>query len=100
MVAAPLKSVQSRLEAVLRRQFQPERLTVSDFSAAHAGHAGSRPGGETHFRVEIVAAAFAGRGRLERHRLVMDAARELLRDEIHALSIEAAAPGETRGEQG
>lgn len=89
-----MSSVQSRLEIELRRRFQPEHLLVVDCSAAHAGHAGARPGGQTHFRVEIVAAAFAGRSRLERHRLVMDAAADLLRNEIHALTIGAAAPGE------
>jgi BolA protein len=73
---------------------------VSDFSAAHANHAGARPGGQTHFRVEIVAAAFAGLSRLERHRLVMDAVGGLLRDEIHALTIDATAPGESRRGQG
>lgn len=89
-----MDDVRDRLEAALRRRFRPERLEITDFSAAHAGHAGARPGGQTHFHVEIVAAAFAGLNRLARQRLVMDAAAALLRDEIHALTVRAGAPGE------
>lgn len=89
-----MDDVRTRLENALRRALAPERLVISDFSAAHAGHAGARPQGESHFSVEIVAAAFAGRSRLERQRLVLAAAADLLRDEIHALTIQATAPGE------
>lgn len=92
-----MDEVRDRLEATLRRVFQPERLEITDFSAAHAGHEGARPGGQTHFRVEIVAAAFAGQSRLARQRLVMDAATDLLRHEIHALTVRAVAPGEGGG---
>ena len=63
-------------------------------SARHHGHAGWREGGETHFRVLVVAACFSGRSRIERQRLVHAAAGELLRERIHALSITALAPGE------
>lgn len=92
-----MDDVRDRLEDILRRVFRPERLEVVDFSAAHAGHDGARPGGQTHFRVEIVAAAFAGQNRLARQRLVMEAAAELLRGEIHALTVRAVAPGESGG---
>ncbi len=92
-----MDDVRDRLEDILRRVFRPERLEVVDFSAAHAGHDGARPGGQTHFRVEIVAAAFAGQNRLARQRLVMEAAAELLHGEIHALTVRAVAPGESGG---
>jgi len=83
-----------RIRHVLAQGLAPEQLEVIDESARHAGHAGARPGETTHVRVRIVAAAFAGKSRIERHRLV----NELLASEIaaglHALAIEARAPGE------
>jgi BolA protein len=60
----------------------------------HAGHAGSRPEGETHFLVAIVSEGFVGRSRVDRQRLVHEAAAELLRTDIHALSVRALAPDE------
>jgi BolA protein len=87
-------SMRSLIETRLTAALQPERLLVLDESAAHAGHAGHRPGGESHFRVRVVAAAFAGRSRVERHRLVNEALREAFAGGVHALAIEAAAPGE------
>ena len=87
-----------RVAAELRRRLEaglaPERLEVEDQSAQHAGHGGARPAGETHFRVLVVSAAFAGRGRVERQRLVYAVAGDLLRTDIHALSVAALAPGE------
>ncbi len=87
-----------RVATELRRRLEdglaPERVEVEDQSAQHAGHAGARPGGETHFRVLVVSRAFAGRGRVERQRLVYAAAGDLLRTDIHALSVTALAPGE------
>ena len=79
-----------RLEAAL----EPERIGIEDQSARHAGHAGARPQGETHFRVVVVSGAFMGRSRVERQRLVYAAAGDLLRTDIHALSVVALAPGE------
>ncbi len=70
----------------------PETLEVIDESHQHAGHAGSRPGGETHFRIRVTAAAFAGKSRIERHRLINALLADELRDRIHALAIEASAP--------
>ncbi|MDQ0467946.1 BolA family protein [Labrys wisconsinensis] len=87
-------SMRSLIEARLTAALQPERLLVFDESAAHAGHAGYRPGGESHFRVRVVSAAFGGRSRVERHRLVNEALREAFAAGVHALAIEAAAPGE------
>ncbi|RME67760.1 MAG: BolA family transcriptional regulator, partial [Alphaproteobacteria bacterium] len=65
-----------------------------DDSAAHAGHAGHRPGGETHFRVEIVSPAFAGKSRVARQRLIYRILEAELAERVHALSIVARAPGE------
>lgn len=79
-----------RLQAALL----PERLVVTDDSASHRGHAGHDPRGESHFTVEVVSAAFAGRSRVGRHRLVNAALGDLLRDRVHALAVKAAAPGE------
>lgn len=87
-------TVTETLEARLRAAFAPERLVVEDDSARHAGHAGSRPEGETHFRVVVVAAGFAGKSRVERGRMVHEAVADLMASRIHALSITAKAPGE------
>jgi BolA protein len=87
-------SVKSVLEEKLRNAFSPERLVVADESHLHVGHAGARPGGETHFRVRIVADAFAGKSRVERHRMVNDALADELADRVHALAIQAASPDE------
>ena len=78
----------------LREAFLPESLDVTDESHLHEGHAGHRPGGETHFRVDIVSEAFVGKSRLERHRLVNAALAQELADRVHALAIAAKAPGE------
>jgi BolA protein len=72
----------------------PSRLDLRDESADHAGHAGTRLEGESHFRILIVAAAFAGKSRLERQRMVFAALGDLMRTDIHALSITALTPTE------
>jgi BolA family transcriptional regulator, general stress-responsive regulator len=87
-------SIATLLERSLTEAFSPERLIVTDESAAHAGHAGHRPGGESHFRVRIVSGSFAGLSRLERHRRVNEAARPAFAAGVHALAIEAVAPSE------
>jgi BolA protein len=78
----------------LTKAFAPESLRVEDESHHHAGHAGSRPGGETHYRVYIVADAFRGKSRLERHRMINAILSGELAGSVHALAIHAAAPGE------
>jgi BolA protein len=78
----------------LREAFSPESLDVSDESHLHEGHAGHRPGGETHFRVYIVSQAFRGKSRIERHRMINAALAWELEDGVHALAIHAQAPGE------
>jgi BolA protein len=78
----------------LTAAFHPERLEVVDDSARHAGHAGAREGGESHFNVVIVAEAFKGQGRVQRQRAVYAALSEELAGPVHALSLKAFAPGE------
>ena len=85
-----------RITEKLTEAFAPARLDVADESHQHEGHAGARPGGETHFRVTIVAEAFRGRSRLDCHRMVNTALAEELADGVHALAIHASAPGEER----
>jgi BolA protein len=81
----------------LREAFLPESLDVADESHLHEGHAGHRPGGETHFRVYIVSPAFKGKSRIERHRMINTALAAELADTVHALAIRAQAPGEKQG---
>lgn len=76
------------IAARLRDALQPTRLEVLDESAAHAGHAGAGGGSGTHFRVRIDSPAFAGRTRVQRHRLVYDALHDCLAQGLHALAIE------------
>jgi BolA protein len=85
------------LEPVLRARLavlSPESLEVTDDSAAHAGHAGAAPGGNTHWSVAIVSRAFAGKPTIARHRMVYAALGELMNNPIHALQIRALAPDE------
>src|ERR1700758_2361462 len=78
----------------LREAFLPESLDVVDESHLHEGHAGHRPGGETHFRVYIVSPAFEGKSRIERHRMINALLEAELSGGVHALAIHAQAPGE------
>lgn len=78
----------------LSEAFSPESIAVTDESHLHEGHAGHRPGGETHFRVDIVASAFKGKSRLERHRMINAVLAAELAGRIHALAIKARAPDE------
>ena len=80
-----------RIRATLESAFAPARVIVRDDSARHAAHAGARTGAG-HFIVRIESQAFAGRARLERHRLVYKALAEMMPGEIHALNIEAISP--------
>jgi BolA family transcriptional regulator, general stress-responsive regulator len=81
----------------LREAFSPESLDVADESHLHEGHAGHRPGGETHFRVYIVSPAFEGKSRIERHRMVNTTLAAELQGSVHALAIKAHSPGEPTG---
>jgi len=78
----------------LTKAFAPQSLDVVDESHRHEGHAGHRPGGETHFRVDIVSEAFRGKSRIDRHRMVNETLSGELAAGVHALAIHARAPGE------
>lgn len=83
-------AIRARLTAALT----PTRLELLDESARHAGHAGARPEGESHFRLTIVAQAFEGRSRIDRQRMVFAALGDLMERDIHALAITALSPAE------
>jgi len=89
----PATAVQAAdIEATLREALQPTLLEIRDDSHLHAGHAGAREG--RHFHVRVVSGRFSQLSRLQRHRLVYDALHLLIPRGIHALAIEARAPGE------
>jgi BolA protein len=86
--------VAAAIRTKLTAAYAPLALDVADESAKHRGHAGARPEGETHFRVRIVSARFAGLSRVERQRMVYLTLGEELAGPVHALSLTALAPGE------
>jgi len=88
-VNARVEAIRARLAAAL----VPEELRVEDESHRHVGHAGARDG-RGHFRVHVVSAAFRGQPSLARHRAVYAALGDLMQTDIHALAIDARAPGE------
>jgi BolA protein len=94
----PLPTEDMQTKDVITRKlteaFAPESLDVVDESDQHRGHAGHRPEGETHYRVYIVAAAFQGKSRIDRHRMINSALAAELSGGVHALAIHAKAPGE------
>jgi BolA protein len=86
--------VKTTIAEKLTAAFAPQSLDVEDESHRHEGHAGHRPGGQTHFRVTIVAEAFRGKSRIERHRMINQTLAGELAGGVHALAIHASAPGE------
>jgi BolA protein len=88
--------VATAIETRLRQRFAPVRLSIEDESARHRGHAGHREGGESHFRVEIVSAAFEGQTRVVRQRLVYQALAAELAAGLHALALTTLTPAEDR----
>jgi len=86
--------VAQEIERLLEAALAPTRLAVINDSARHHGHAGDDGSGESHFTVEIESAAFAGKSRLERQRMVNRALGDLPGQRVHALAIKARAPGE------
>lgn len=86
--------MQERIVARLTAALDPLALDVIDESDRHAGHAGAREGGGTHYRVRVVSARFEGRSRVERHRLVHDLLKAEFADGLHALALAAKAPDE------
>jgi len=83
-------AIRTKLEAAL----QPTELEITDESHLHAGHAGARPEGESHFRVRVVSDAFEGLNRVARQRLIYKALADEMKTDIHALALDAKAPGE------
>lgn len=86
--------VAERIDAKLRAGLAPERLDIKDRSHLHAGHAGARADGESHFRLLIVSSKFDGVSRVARQRLVNDLLREELSERIHALAMKTLTPAE------
>lgn len=84
----------NRIRTKLTESLAPTRLDVEDDSNRHHGHAGAHPSGETHFNVTIESAAFAGKTRVARQRLVYAILADELRERVHALSLKLTAPGE------
>jgi len=89
-------SVADTIRQKLTLRLAPSRLDIVDESHRHAGHAGARAEGETHFALTIVTAAFAGHNRVARQRLVYQALAEELATRIHALSLTTLTPDEAR----
>jgi BolA protein len=86
------EAIRTKLTAALA----PAKLTIIDESDRHAGHAGSRPEGETHFQVVVVASAFEGNSRLERQRMVYGVLAAELADRVHALTLKTLTPEEDK----
>lgn len=95
-VKSLVMNVKDSITKKLNEAFTPESLDVADESHLHEGHAGHRPGGGTHFRVNIVSRAFEGKSRVDRHRMINTLLAEELAGSVHALAIRALAPGEQR----
>ena len=87
-------NIRDTITEKLTEAFKPQSLRVEDESHKHEGHAGHRPGGQTHFRVYIVSEAFRGKSRIDRHRMINAALSRELDDGVHALALHASAPGE------
>jgi BolA family transcriptional regulator, general stress-responsive regulator len=87
-------SVADTIRRKLTERFAPTRVEIEDQSHLHSGHEGARPGGETHFAVTIVSAAFTGQSRVARQRLVYETLAQELAAGVHALSLTTLAPDE------
>ena len=87
-------SVAARLKQKLTEQLEPTKLVVRDESHKHRGHAGWREGGESHFRIDVVAERFEGKSRVERQRIVYGILAEELREQVHALQLTTRTPSE------
>lgn len=87
-------SIAATIERKLTAALQPTRVKVVDESELHKGHAGHRPGGESHFRVEVVSAAFEGQSRVARQRRVYEILADELKAGVHALALKTLTPAE------
>jgi len=86
--------VVQKITEKITKALKPAQISVEDESHLHAGHAGARPEGETHFRLTVVSAQFTGLSLVKRHRLINEALAEELQGPIHALAIKALSPDE------
>ena len=82
------------IEGQLRAELAPAHLDVIDESHLHAGHSGARPGGETHYRLDIVATAFEGKSRVDRHRLINGLLDPAFKRGLHAVAMRIRTPAE------
>ena len=82
------------MKKLLTARFSPKLVNLIDESGRHEGHAGARPGGETHYALKLVSSAFEGKSRVERQRLVYHALREEFGTGLHALSLDLKTPAE------
>ena len=89
-------AVANAIDNKLRARFTPARLLIEDESSRHRGHAGHREGGESHFRVEIVSAAFEGQSRVSRQRLVYETLKDEFAAGLHALALTTLTPDEDK----
>lgn len=89
-----IMSIADDMRRKLGNALGPAEISIEDESALHAGHAGAQPGGETHFRLRIVAREFEGMSRIARQRRIHAILSEELRTRVHALTIDARTPGE------
>lgn len=87
-------TLQTEIESLLQAAFAPGRLEVINDSAKHHGHSGDDGSGESHFTVVVESAAFAGKSRLERQRMINAALGDIPGQRVHALALRAIAPGE------
>ena len=94
MNAQETRPVATEMLARLNSALSPTRIELTDDSEQHRGHGGYNPAGESHFSLRIESAAFAGKNRVERQRMIYAALADLMRERVHALSIRASAPGE------
>ncbi len=88
------QTVVQRITEKITKALEPTKISVKDESHLHAGHAGAKPEGETHFRLTVVSPRFAGLSLVMRHRLINEALAEELQGPVHALAIKALSPEE------
>ncbi|KQP88324.1 MULTISPECIES: BolA family protein [unclassified Methylobacterium] len=92
--ATAIPTLKAWITETLQAELAPVALQVIDESHLHAGHMGARPEGETHFRLDVVAAAFEGKSRVDRHRIVNAALDPAFKRGLHALAVRARTPAE------
>jgi BolA protein len=88
-------NTKDRMHAKLKSALEPTGLEIADESHLHAGHGGAREGGQTHYRIKVASARFAGKGRVERHRMVYALLADEIAGGVHALALQTLAPGES-----